>query len=154
MARTQRILVVSPNVALASTLLAWLGEEHHDLTVVTTFAAAKHHLATKPDLLITDVKLGEYNGLHLALRGKATGTAVIVLGENDPVFQEQAERLGAAYLSTPDLELDGLVAVMSQLLKGRPESGRGAFPWFEAPAPQNRSAHDPAKTGAVSHRVF
>src|SRR5688500_14175958 len=131
MARTKRILVVSPNVALASTLLAWLGEDHHDLTVVTTFAAAKHHLATKPDLLITDLKLGEYNGLHLALRGKAAGTAAIVLGENDPVFQDQAEQLGAAYLSAADLELDELLTVISQLLSASHDKAPTRPEWFD-----------------------
>ena len=155
MPRTKRILVVSPNVALASTLLAWLGEDHHDLTVVTTFAAAKHHLATKPDLLITDLKLGEYNGLHLALRGKAAGTAAIVLGENDPVFEEQAAQLGAAYLSAADLELDELVAVIGHLLTGAQNSARAGQHWFDAPvAVTNRSAHDPAKAGSVLHRIF
>jgi DNA-binding response OmpR family regulator len=155
MPRTKRILVVSPNVALASTLLAWLGEDHHDLTVVTTFAAAKHHLAMKPDLLITDLKLGEFNGLHLALRGKAAGTAAIVLGENDPVFEEQATQLGAAYLSAADLELDELVAVIGRLLTGARDSARAGQHWFDSPvAVTNRSAHDPAKAESVLHRIF
>src|SRR5687768_16638509 len=51
--------------------------------VVADFAAAKEIVTTHPpDLLVTDVRLGAYNGLHLVIVGKAvsSGLAAIVIG--------------------------------------------------------------------------
>ena len=68
MGKCRRILVVAKSTSTASSLLTWLADDLREIVVTNTFAAAKYYLATKPDLLIAEVKLGEYNGLHLALR--------------------------------------------------------------------------------------
>lgn len=112
MSHARRILVVAQDTALASTLLGWLGRSNYELAIVTTFAAAKVHLKTLPDLLITEVKLGEYNGLHLVLRGRADGIPAIVIGEPDRVFEGQALQLGAAYVALDTLEADDLTALV------------------------------------------
>jgi hypothetical protein len=101
---------------LAGTLLTWLSDAQHELVIANTFAAAKHHLTTRPDLLIAEIKLGEYNGLHLALRGRALGIPAIVLGAADETFSRQAEQLGALYLSSNDLSAVALRDAMSQAL--------------------------------------
>ncbi len=56
-----------------------------------------------PDLLVTDLKLGEYNGLHLVVRGKVRNPAMraVVLGEPDMVLEKDAEREGAVYMTRP-----------------------------------------------------
>ena len=104
MTQGRRILVVAQSTSLASTLLTWLGDSQHEIVVANTFAAAKHHLATRPDLLIAEVKLGEYNGLHLALRGHALGIPAIVIGAADEAFSRQAEQLGAQYVAAEALD--------------------------------------------------
>ena len=103
MTQGRRILVVAQSTSLASMLLTWLGDSQDEIVVANTFAAAKHHLATRPDLFIAEIKLGEYNGLHLALRGRALGIPSIVIGAADETFSRQAEQLGALYLRSKDL---------------------------------------------------
>ena len=55
-------------------------------------------LESSPDLLISEVRLGEYNGLHLALRAQVRGIRAIVIGVRDRVIQQDAAMLGATYL--------------------------------------------------------
>jgi DNA-binding response OmpR family regulator len=113
----RKILVVAQNTSLASTLLTWLSEAHHELVIANTFAAAKLHLASRPDLLIAEVKLGEYNGLHLALRGRALGVPAIVVGATDVSFKRQAEQLGAVYVPATELvDAPALDAIMHRVL--------------------------------------
>ena len=98
MSTRRHILVVSQNPRTANTLIAWLSPAGYELSIVHTFAAAKIHLKSAPDLLVTDLKLQEFNGLHLALRAHAGGIPSIVLGPDDPVLAKDAFELGATYL--------------------------------------------------------
>lgn len=131
MATNQRhnILVVAPSPSLATKLVRLLGDASQ-LVVVTTFAAAKVHLDSPPDLLITEVKLGEYNGLHLALRARAAGIPSIVLG--DPVFEREAEQLGATYLSPGRLGTAELPSIVGHLLDDVRPAGHTSFSWYES----------------------
>jgi hypothetical protein len=67
--------------------------------LVTSFAAGKSRLEDGPSLLISEVRLGDYNGLHLALRARSSGIPSIVVGSVDSVLQREAERLAVAYLT-------------------------------------------------------
>jgi DNA-binding response OmpR family regulator len=100
MPRRHHVVIVAQNPALATALLSWLGSAGYELAIVTTFAAAKALLETKPALVISELKLGEYNGLHLALKARATGVPTIVVGPQDPVLQKDADDLGATYLTS------------------------------------------------------
>ena len=100
MPRRHHVVIVAQNPALATTLLSWLGSAGHELAIVTTFAAAKALLDTQPALVISELKLGECNGLHLALRARAVGIPAIVIGPADAVLRKDADDLGATYLST------------------------------------------------------
>jgi DNA-binding response OmpR family regulator len=130
MTQGRRILVVAQSTSLASTLLSWLSDAHHELVIANTFAAAKHHLATRPDLLIAEVKLGEYNGLHLALRARAVGIPSIVLGAADEAFSRQAAQLGALYLASGDLKADAVQAAIRQLLDRAPVPVEEPVQWY------------------------
>jgi CheY-like chemotaxis protein len=96
----RRVLVVARNARVAEHLVAWLAESGLDTVVVKTFADAKPHLAQRPSLLVSDVKLAEYNGLHLALRAAAAGVPAIVMGPEDPVLRRDAEAIQAIYLTS------------------------------------------------------
>ncbi len=101
--RRQAIVVVS-EASLGETLVEWLSASGYTARVIRTFAAARAELdGTSPDLLIAQIKLGAYNGLHLAIRARSRGskTPVILVGDRDPVLQSEADRLHAAYLTTP-----------------------------------------------------
>ena len=65
--------------------------------MASEFIKAKALLDTRPDFLITEVKLGAYNGLHLAIRAAGQHTPTIVIGHMDPILQREAERAEAAF---------------------------------------------------------
>lgn len=96
-----RVLLVAPSARISSELAATLGAAGYAPIVATDFAAAKVLLDTRPDCLITEVKLGAYNGLHLAIRAAGQHTPTIVIGDMDPILQAEAERQKAAFLTTP-----------------------------------------------------
>jgi DNA-binding response OmpR family regulator len=115
--QSRRALVVSPSPELAGQVLAWLGRAGFTTVHVQEFLAARAALdSDPPDVLVTEVKLGAYNGLHLAirLRTRDSKTQVILIGNADPVLEAEAERAGAAYLRTP-AEEPALLAAIGQL---------------------------------------
>jgi DNA-binding response OmpR family regulator len=108
-------LVVDPKLNEALSTVALLTDEGFEVTVAETFAKAKDRLNTRPPtLLVTEVRLGEYNGLHLVLRGKAqrrTMAALVMSTLPDPVLQTEAEAMGATFLLKPLDSRDLLAAV-------------------------------------------
>jgi DNA-binding response OmpR family regulator len=98
---SRHILVVVRTSKLAAKLTEWLCGAGYDVEVVGTFAAGKRQLDDVPDLLLSELKLGEYNGLHLALRAKIAGIAAVVIGPRDAVIAREAASLGATYLGPP-----------------------------------------------------
>ena len=92
------------------------------VTVVGDFAAAKQTVTTDPpDLLITDVRLGAYNGLHLVVAGKAvfSGLAAIVIGGiEDAALRGEAQQAGAVLLSG-EVDRGVLVETLGILLRRR-----------------------------------
>lgn len=117
MSRRHHVVIVAQNPALATALLSWLGSAGYELAIVTTFAAAKALLETKPALVISELKLGEYNGLHLALKARAAGIPTIIVGPHDPVLQKDADDLGATYL-TSVLRRSQVLDLVSEKLGG------------------------------------
>jgi hypothetical protein len=89
----------------------------YEPTVVGDFATARASLDKRPDLLITELKLGAYNGLHLAIRASVTRTPTIVVGDEDPVLKADAERQQATYLSLP-VDQGQLLAIAGELIQG------------------------------------
>jgi DNA-binding response OmpR family regulator len=88
------------------------------IAVAKTFEAAKGLLASGPDLLITELKLGEYNGLQLALRGRPAGIPTLVIA--DKTFEHDVEQVGAVWVADHRLDGDDVVAMMPQLLRQAP----------------------------------
>jgi DNA-binding NtrC family response regulator len=88
--------------------------------IVADFAAAKEIVITHPpDLLVTDVRLGAYNGLHLVIVGKAvsSGLAAIVIGPaEDAALRGDVER-AEAILVPPDVGRDALIETLGTLLR-------------------------------------
>lgn len=67
--------------------------------IAEDFHEAKRVLGIRPpDLLITHVRLGEYNGLQLVLRGKMTRpemAAIVVSDAADPVLERDVAEMNA-----------------------------------------------------------
>ena len=116
MSHTHQILVVAPDATLAQTLMEWLRDACDRLVLVDAFASAKAQLNAGPDLLITEARLGDYNGLHLALRARAAGIPSIVLGKPDRVSEREASKLGATYLPLTRLRAGELLSLVATLV--------------------------------------
>jgi hypothetical protein len=123
-------LVVAPTHIIASKLFAWLTDAGWAPLIVPSFLDAKQHLEQNPSLMIAEVRLGEYNGLHLALRAQVRGIPVVVIGECDSVLQREAEDVGAAYMP-PDVEAQQLISGIQRLA----ETLHEREPWRRADLP-------------------
>ncbi len=124
MGQGKAVLIVSESEKRATRFSAMLANAGYRVTIADTFDAAKKQLALGPRLVITDLKLGAYNGLHVALRAKVAGTPTIVLGPPDSVLSRDAAALDAIYLpeEAPDQEI---LEMAEQLLDEKRRSGNG-----------------------------
>ncbi len=100
MDRPQRVLVVAQDTRLAMTLVSLARQSGCEPAVTTTYRAGRDQLDTRPAIVFAEVKLGAYNGLHLALRAQAKGIPAVVFGEASPTTAREAREVGAAYLSS------------------------------------------------------
>jgi DNA-binding response OmpR family regulator len=126
MSRVRTVLLVSPK--LSRTVAPFVRRAGCHVVLAGNFQAAKSQMETAPDLVITELKLGEYNGLQLALRGRATGTPVIVLA--DESFEHEVEQLGAVWMSPESAASDELPAMLAELLQHVPGSDAG-YTWLD-----------------------
>jgi CheY-like chemotaxis protein len=97
-------LIVDPVLADALFLVTAVSSAGFRVTVADGFAEALERLGMYPALLIAAIRLGEYNGLHLVLRGKAARpnlAAIVTSTTPDPVLQHEAEQLGATFILKP-----------------------------------------------------
>jgi DNA-binding response OmpR family regulator len=82
-----------------------LSESGYDVTPVSSYDDAKKLLALSSyDLLITDVRLRSYNGIHLVakLRKESPETAVIIMtGYDEPLIELEASRYNAIFVKKP-----------------------------------------------------
>jgi DNA-binding response OmpR family regulator len=100
-----KILVLEDDARVANAYAEALREDRNEVTVCTTFEDAREYLKqTTPDALLTDIRLGQYNGLQLALLYRATspsGRIVVVTGHDDSVIRKEVRALHAEYLVKP-----------------------------------------------------
>jgi DNA-binding NtrC family response regulator len=71
-------------------------------------------------LLITDLRLAAYNGLHLVLHSRAVNpaaTAIVVAAVADDSSEGEARRLGAHYMARP-VHPERLLALVGRVLEG------------------------------------
>jgi DNA-binding response OmpR family regulator len=126
-----RILVVesSPSVAVAADRALTCAQ--HRVATVHTFEQATRQIALDcPDLLVTAIRLGAFNGLHLLLRVRAEhdDLPVVVLG--DPIdATSDISRYHGSFVAVP-LETPALVSTVSRLLENRePRDPRNERRW-------------------------
>jgi two-component system, response regulator YesN len=99
------LLIVDDDVSLLQALSRYLKDKGYDVLPCSTFEDAKQEItALRPDIVITDVRLGAFNGLQLALLARDVrpdARLVVFSGFDDPVLKEEARRIGATYLVKP-----------------------------------------------------
>jgi DNA-binding NtrC family response regulator len=98
----RRVLVVDDDRATRAGLAELLEHAGYDVISTESFHDALSILRTKPpDLLITDVRLHEYNGLQLVIARGDSVPAIVITGHVDPVLEQEARRQGAEYILKP-----------------------------------------------------
>jgi CheY-like chemotaxis protein len=102
----------------------------YQVAAASNFEEAKQFLANQaPDVLITDLRLGSYNGLHLVLRSRTDHpdmAALVTSRFPDPVLEAEAEREHARFLLRPIKDAELLDAITSSLAASRAASSREA----------------------------
>jgi DNA-binding response OmpR family regulator len=100
-----RILVLDDDENALAGIVELLRDAGHDVTGAATYDAAKGLLASGPfDLLISDVRLRSFNGLHLVMQTRADHpeTAIIIItGYEDPLIDLEAHRYHADLVRKP-----------------------------------------------------
>ena len=114
MSAERSVLLVSPTPLLTEAVVPSLRRTGYRLQVVDSYQSAKLQLARAPQVLITELKLGEYNGLQLALRSRMAGVRAIVVA--DKAFEAEIEQLGATWISPEDAAGGELPAVIGRLM--------------------------------------
>jgi DNA-binding response OmpR family regulator len=99
------LLLVDDDLSLLGALSRFLSDSGFQVVPCSTFEDAKREIGMlRPDILITDVRLGAFNGLQLALLARDVRPDVRVVvfsGFDDPVLKDEARRIGASYLVKP-----------------------------------------------------
>ena len=127
MSDLDRIIVVDDDRQVLRYLTELLQESGYDTVSCERFLDAKGLLAaSRPDLLLTDLRLGAYNGLQLAIfaRERHAGLPVVVLtGYEDPTLRDEAVRAGASFLVKP-VPRAILIEAVQKALAGGTNAGK------------------------------
>jgi DNA-binding response OmpR family regulator len=111
-----RILVVDDDHATRVGLVALLEQAGYDVIAADNLKSARQALAEQaPELLIADVRLGEFNGLHLAATNRANIPMIVITGYPDPVLESVARSFGAEFMLKP-IQPAALLALVEQRL--------------------------------------
>jgi len=104
-AQRQKILIVDDDPSLLEALERSFLEAGQDVVAHDSFEDARRTLqTTRFDALITDVRLGAFNGLQLAVIGRDTYPdirLIVFSGFAVPVLRTEAEHVGATYMVKP-----------------------------------------------------
>jgi DNA-binding response OmpR family regulator len=127
-------LVVEPYLPHLLFILSTLSSLQFDVIVADTFKDAKAALlSARPALVITDVRLREYNGLHLVLRGRSAWKdlpAIVTSSMDDAVLRDETERLGATFVTLP-IATTEMTAAICRTVLDTPRAAEPVRPPFE-----------------------
>lgn len=140
------VLVVEPLLTDALTIVSALSAEWYRVTVVETFGEAKAQLSSHPPaLLITEIQLADFNGLHLVLHGKSIRpdlAAIVTARRSDPGLRLDAEQMGATFVLKPAAPSELVAAVIRTMLR-QPNDTRAIIEPFERRIQVRRRVHHP-----------
>jgi len=108
-------LIVEQDEALLDLIATWLHEEGYDIVTCSRYEDARRYLTSQSLAgLITDVRLGAYNGLQLAmlLNDRRPGLPIVVISAlMDVPAKNETERLSGVFLVKP-IERRDFIAVL------------------------------------------
>jgi DNA-binding NtrC family response regulator len=123
---SHRILVVSSDEAARNGTLGVLNHAGFLATGAASFEEASRAMShATPDLLIADERLGDFNGLHLVVRGRAVSPsmrAIVISASQDAVLEQDAQHLNAECVVKPSDPAEWLGQVSRSLAARIPMS--------------------------------
>jgi two-component system, response regulator YesN len=100
-----RLLIVDDDLSLLDAMQRALRDSLKLVVACDSFEKGRQMLKEQSfDALITDVRLGAFNGLQLAVMARdlyPNMRLIVFSGFDDPVLRADAEQIGAAYLVKP-----------------------------------------------------
>jgi len=98
----RKVLIVDDDEPTRTGLDMLLRESGYETVTASTVPAAIKLLSDeRPDLLLVDVRLDQYNGLHLVAMRQEPIPAIVLTGFADRAIEADARRLGAEFLLKP-----------------------------------------------------
>jgi DNA-binding NtrC family response regulator len=120
----KHVLMVDDDEAVLDLFTGLLRQAGHEVTSFSRFENAKAYLhVAKPDVLISDVRLGAFNGIQLVVFAKLQNPemiAIVLTGFDDPVLRTEAAHAGASYLVKP---IDS--ARVLEIIDAKPDAALG-----------------------------
>jgi len=113
-------LIVEPTVSDTPAVIPILATLGLQVTLAETFEKAKEALRVPHALLITELRLGAFNGLHLVMRAMAAHPAiraVVTSTVQDACLIADAEALGATFVLKPTGKSEWSAAIMRTMLR-------------------------------------
>src|SRR5713101_3887297 len=99
---SKNILIVEDDDVARRGLAELLTHAGYNVLFSGTFEEGRRiMLEQTPDLLIADIRLGDFNGLQLLVDRPRSVPTIIVTGFHDEVLKAESVRLGAAYIVKP-----------------------------------------------------
>jgi DNA-binding response OmpR family regulator len=116
----KRALIVDDDRQLSALTERWLLAAGYDVLVSNDFTDARMQIQLrKPDIVVADIRLGEFNGLQLGWLAREVRYdvhLVIISGWDDCVLRREAITLGAAFVKKPFRAAELLAAIASNEL--------------------------------------
>jgi DNA-binding response OmpR family regulator len=139
-------IVMEPHLSDALLVVSALTAAGFHITVAEGFSEAKALLSTRhPSLLVSEIRLGEFNGLQLILHGRAGRAdmaAVLTAHRRDNVLKAEAEQMGGTFVLMPTSESELLAAILRTVHRPASDTSPIAEP-FERRTGDRRTHHDP-----------
>ncbi|HEY2431682.1 MAG TPA: response regulator [Vicinamibacterales bacterium] len=114
-----RILVLDDDDHALGGIVELLRDAGHLVTGAATYDAAKRLLGLSPfDLLVSDVRVRAFNGLHLVMQSRADHpemAVMIITGYDDPMIELEAHRYRAELVRKPIRPADFLAKTTALL---------------------------------------
>lgn len=127
-------VVVTPRVGEMDYLCAVVRSLGLRALTAGDFHAGKRLLVYRPHLLVTELQLGEYNGLNLALHASVVRphvAAVVTSRWGDAVLQRYTETMGATFVEIPTSREELIAAIVRTVTNAGPASVESIRPPFE-----------------------
>lgn len=125
MSKRHKILVVDDTVVTLGALAELLATAGFEVSTAASFEEAKQKIdETSPDLLIVDIRLGPYNGLHLVVRERLAHPerpVIMTTGFPDALLEAEAKKYGAEFMEKPIRSADLMATVRRLLAAASPE---------------------------------